>query len=222
MQVLSKISLKLVAIIVLISFLCLASIQQANSQNLIDPRIIAPEITRRVQADLQSTIQKATEPYTTQVNVYLDKIDGYQRQLYTYQEELNKIPDTIKGQVDLSVSGVTKQVQDEINNITRQVQGKIDELQNQVNAAITRSIRTLTWGMLGIDGLATAVITWFVVRRVTRQLKKQVFELNQTIQGLQSQIEQSVASISNQVRDQIDDLPSATLKSSEEERSTSL
>ena len=211
-KILSKLSAKLIIIMIVISILCLGSSQPANSQlGALNPQKIALEISNAVQANLQTTIQKATEPYTNQANAYVQKIDDYQRQIEVYQQQLNTIPVTIEQQVDRSISGVTQQVQGEINNITQQVQGRIDGVQNQVTDTITRSLRMLIWGMVGINGLTTAVIAWLVMHQVMRPLRKQVLTLNQTIQSLQSQLEQQTVSLATPVPTQIDGVSEATL-----------
>ncbi|MBM0745611.1 hypothetical protein JOY44_29770 (plasmid) [Phormidium sp. CLA17] len=207
MQILSKINLKLAAIILPVTVLCLISIQQAHSQVVKDFSLngnnLASSIANTLKPQIQNTIETTIQPYTNQVNTYISKIDNYQKEVDSYQKQLSAIPKTIEQQVDKSVSGVTRQVQDEIDNITVQVKNKLDDLKNEVNAAIKSSIQTLTWGMLGIDGLMTAVITWFVVRRVTRQLNKEIANLTNIISGLETQISQSVESVADGVRNQI-------------------
>ncbi len=207
MQALSRINLKLIAIILLTSFFCLISIQQAYSQGVkgfgLDGNNLALNIANSLQPQIEKTISATIKPYTDQADIYIKKIDTYQKQIEGYQQQLNVIPKTIEQQVDKSVSGVTQQVQDEINNITVQVKNKLDELKSEVNSAITSSIQTLTWGMLGIDGLMTAIITWVVVRRVTRQLNKEIANLTNIISGLETQISQSVESVADGVRNQI-------------------
>lgn len=231
MQVLSKINLKIVAIIFFVSFFCLINLQQAHSQLSLpkgfDVNKLTPDtansLKSQIESQIKDTIDTAIKPYTTQFQGYINQVNKYQKDIERYQTQIVAVPNQIREQVDKSVNSIEGRVQTNINGISTKASEKIKELEGSVNKVIKETIEAIAKHLFVgdvlvkviINGLAALGVAWYIkweldktLKAIKKQIDDQLEDLTDKTNGIATNIEKNISGITTQFREAIDPLDS--------------
>ena len=86
-------------------------------------------------------------------------------------------------EIEKQITNIAREVTEEIENISAKIESKIQEIEDRIRQSFT----TLTWGLLIGDSIVSALFsglaTWWVVRRLEKDIEKRLTRLNEVLAG---------------------------------------